>query len=538
MISLLLCLPLFSASSPSTEDERPNIVWISVEDMSPWLGCYGDETVPTPNVDSLAARGTRYTKAYANAPVCAPARATLITGCYATAIGAMHMRTGKPSTAALASNPSAYDGIPSYEATPPAEVRCFPELLRAAGYYCTNASKRDYQFKEPPTVWDASGGKAHWKNRPDKEQPFFAVFNLTMTHESGAFKKNKRRPKVADPATVSVPPYYPDTPIVREDIARTYDNIAAMDARVGKILGELEAAGHFEDTIIVFFSDHGVGLPRGKRYVYASGTHVPLIVSHPGAEAKVTERLVSFVDFAPTTLSLAGIEPPAWMMGHAFDGAHEDAAQPFVFFHADRMDAETDCSRAVTDGQHRYIRNYMPELPRLYPVAYAESIPMMAELHALRASGEATAAQWQIVSETKAPEELYATTADPHEIMNLIDADESTELAAPLRAALDTWIESTGDLGLMPEGEMVRTRLWPPAGKQPKTAAPTLNYDESGHASISCETPGASIGYRVNGEKSWVILTPSSELKSGLKLEAFAHRIGYSPSSTIELSVR
>ncbi|MDE0892853.1 MAG: sulfatase, partial [Planctomycetota bacterium] len=320
MISLLLCLPLFSASSSPSVDERPNIVWISVEDMSPWLGCYGDETVPTPNVDRLAARGTRYTKAYANAPVCAPARATLITGCYATAIGAMHMRTGKPSSAALASNPGAYDGIPSYEATPPADVRCFPELLREAGYYCTNASKRDYQFKEPVTVWDASGGKAHWKNRPDKEQPFFAVFNLTMTHESGAFKKNKRRPRVADPAKVSVPPYYPDTPIVREDIARTYDNIAAMDARVGKILGELEAAGHLEDTIIVFFSDHGVGLPRGKRYVYASGTHVPLIVCHPGAKASVTEQLVSFVDFAPTTLSLAGIEPPAWMMGHAFDG--------------------------------------------------------------------------------------------------------------------------------------------------------------------------------------------------------------------------
>ncbi len=527
MISLLLCLPLFSASSPSTEDERPNIVWISVEDMSPWLGCYGDETVPTPNVDSLAARGTRYTKAYANAPVCAPARATLITGCYATAIGAMHMRTGKPSTAALASNPSAYDGIPSYEATPPAEVRCFPELLRAAGYYCTNASKRDYQFKEPPTVWDASGGKAHWKNRPDKEQPFFAVFNLTMTHESGAFKKNKRRPKVADPATVSVPPYYPDTPIVREDIARTYDNIAAMDARVGKILGELEAAGHFEDTIIVFFSDHGVGLPRGKRYVYASGTHVPLIVSHPGAEAKVTERLVSFVDFAPTTLSLAGIEPPAWMMGHAFDGAHEDAAQPFVFFHADRMDAETDCSRAVTDGQHRYIRNYMPELPRLYPVAYAESIPMMAELHALRASGEATAAQWQIVSETKAPVELYATTADPHEITNLIETDKATELAAPLRAALDTWIESTGDLGLMPEGEMVRTRLWPPDGEQSKTAAPALGQDGQGDTHLFCDTPGASIGYRERGEKSWRVFTKKTQFTKDKKYEAIAHRIGY-----------
>ena len=183
MISLLLCASLLTAPvSQEPSNARPNIVWISVEDMSPWLGCYGDDTIPTPNVDALAARGLRYTKAYANAPVCAPARATLITGCYATAIGAMHMRTGKPSTAALAANPGAYDGIPSYEATPPVDVRCFPELLRAEGYYCTNASKRDYQFNAPPTVWDASGGKAHWKNRPDPKQPFFAVFNLTMTH--------------------------------------------------------------------------------------------------------------------------------------------------------------------------------------------------------------------------------------------------------------------------------------------------------------------------------------------------------------------
>ena len=132
MLKLLLALPLFASAQDAPE--RPtNIVWISVEDMSPWLGCYGDDTIPTPNVDALAARGRRYTKAYANAPVCAPARATLITGCYATAIGAMHMRTGKPSTAALAADPGAYDDIPSYEATPPAEVRCFPELLREAG---------------------------------------------------------------------------------------------------------------------------------------------------------------------------------------------------------------------------------------------------------------------------------------------------------------------------------------------------------------------------------------------------------------------
>ena len=540
MISLLLCLPLFSASSPPSLEERPNIVWISVEDMSPWLGCYGDATIPTPNVDSLAARGTRYTKQYANAPVCAPARATLITGCYATAIGAMHMRTGKPSSAAIAANPGAYDGIPSYEATPPADVRCFPELLREAGYYCTNASKRDYQFKEPPTVWDASGGKAHWKNRPDPKQPFFAVFNLTMTHESGTFKSKKHHPKVTDPTQVNVPPYYPDTPIVRDDIARTYDNIAVMDARVGKLVSELEEAGLMESTILFFFSDHGVGLPRGKRCVYASGTHVPLIVCHPGADAAVTERLVSFVDFGPTVLSVAGIDTPAWMLGHAFDGAHEAPAQPFVFFHADRMDAETDRSRAVTDGRYRYIRNGMTDRPRLYPVAYAEGVATTGEIHKLRAEGTATEAQWQVVSLTKPEEELYETQADPHEIRNLMGTPGAVETASSLVEALDAWLERTGDLGLMPEGEMVKTRLWPPLGEQPKTSAPSLCYlgtAEERMPYLVCDTLGASIGYRAKGDNVWEIATSNSNFEQKKEYEAVAHRIGYKRSEVISFQV-
>ena len=529
MLQLLLALPLF-ASAQEAPALRTNIVWISVEDMSPWLGCYGDETIPTPNVDALAESGTRYTQAYANAPVCAPARATLITGCYATAIGAMHMRTGKPSKAALAADPKAYEGIPSYEATPTPEVRCFPELLRSAGYYCTNASKQDYQFNAPPTVWDASNGRAHWRDRPDPDQPFFAVFNLTMTHESGTFQSKKRSPKVTDPSAVEVPPYYPDTPIVRDDIARTYDNIAAMDKRVGKIVAELEEAGLLERTVIFFFSDHGVGLPRGKRCVYASGTHVPLIVRSPGVEPAVTDRLVSFVDFAPTVLSIAGIEPPAWMMGHAFDGAHEAPAQPFVFFHADRMDAVTDRSRAVTDGRYRYIRNGMTDRPRLYPVAYADGVATTGELMKLRAEGGASEAQWQIISLTKPAEELYETAADPHELRNLMDSPERAEDHQRLSQALDGWLQATRDLGLMPEAEMVNTRLWAPDGVQPETAPLLLNRTEGGRESLTCATAGASIGYRAKGEQAWQVFKPATRFEAGVEYEAVAHRIGYARS--------
>ena len=533
-----LFLGLFAQeSSPPSENPCPNIVWISVEDMSPWLGCYGDHTVPTPHVDALAARGTRFTRAYANAPVCAPARATLITGCYATAIGAMHMRTGKPSNAALARNPGAYDGIPSYEAVPPPEVRCFPELLRKAGYWCTNSSKTDYQFKAPLTVWDQSGRKAHWKNRTDPDQPFFAVFNLTITHESGTFPGTRRRPEVVNPSKVTVPPYWPDTPVVRTDIARTYDNIAAMDAKVGELVEELKDAGLLETTVIFFFSDHGVGLPRGKRCIYDSGTRVPLVVCRPGGSTSVSHRPVSFVDFAPSVLSFAGIEAQPWMVGRAFAGPHKKPGTGLVFFHADRMDAELDRTRAVADGRYRYVRNYMPEKPRIYPVAYAEFIPMTAEIHALRASGESTPAQWQVVDPGKPAEELYDTAADPHEVENLIANPEMTEVASRLRVALEGWMEETGDLGLLEENEMLRERLQPFTGGPILTAFPFLGSDRLGNAWFTSDTPGASIGWRWKGEAGWRPFSEPFQLESGKTLQAIAHRIGFRPSAVVDYNL-
>ena len=318
--------PATTAASPADDDRPLNLVWISAEDMSPWLGCYGDDTVPTPNLDRLAAEGVRYTNAFATTPVCAPGRSTLITGCWATEIGSMHMRTGKPSNAALSRNAEAYAGIPNYEAVPPPAVRCFPELLRARGWYCTNRSKTDYQFVAPATTWDRSGGRAHWRGRPDPEQPFFAVFNLGVTHESGTFPARKPTAKTCDPATVTVPPYLPDTATTRADITRTYDNIAALDRQVGGLLSELEQAGLLEHTVVMFFSDHGVGLPRGKRCVYDSGTRVPLIVRWPQALDRrgVDDRVVSFVDFAPTALSICGVAAPAWMSGVAFAGTHAE----------------------------------------------------------------------------------------------------------------------------------------------------------------------------------------------------------------------
>lgn len=539
VLVLLLLEAVFrpTAASGTTDPDQPfNLVWISAEDMSPWLGCYGDDTVPTPNIDRLAAEGVRYTNAFATTPVCAPGRSTLITGCWATEIGSMHMRTGKPSGAALSRNPDAYAGIPNYEAVPPPAVRCFPELLRARGWYCTNRSKTDYQFLAPATTWDRSGGRAHWRGRPDPDQPFFAVFNLGVTHESGTFPARKPTAKTCDPATVTVPPYLPDTATTRADIARTYDNIAALDRQVGGLLSELEKAGLLEHTVVMFFSDHGVGLPRGKRCVYDSGTRVPLIVRWPQALDRrgVDDRVVSFVDFAPTALSICGVAPPAWMSGVAFAGTHAEPGTGLAFIHADRMDSVRDRTRAVTDGRYRYVRNLMPERPRLYNVAYAENVSMMRDVHALRASGHATAEQWQLVDPIKPDEEFYDLVADPHEVANLIDEPAHRTRIDEMRTRLDAWMDRTGDLGLIAdEGAMVRERLWDGASRKPRTAAamPTVERRPEGRAAtITCPTPGASLGFRRHGEEVWTPVTgPVPIDDAGEVIELLAHRIGFEP---------
>ncbi|MBX2853146.1 MAG: sulfatase-like hydrolase/transferase, partial [Phycisphaeraceae bacterium] len=275
MILVLCLIGALPSEAVAAEEAKPlNIVWLSVEDMSPWIGPYGDKTVPTPNLDKLAAQGVTYDNAFATSPVCAPARSSIITGMFATRIGTMQMRNGNPSKSAVKKDPDAYKDIPGYEGLPPAFVRCFPEHLRAAGYYCTNASKKDYQFRDPVTVWDESSGKAHWENRAEG-QPFFAVFNHTGTHESKAFPKAKRTPEAVTPEGVPIPPIYPDTPNVREAMSRTYNNIAAMDRWVGQRIKELEDAGELDNTVIVYWSDHGVGLPRGKRSCYDTGLRVP-----------------------------------------------------------------------------------------------------------------------------------------------------------------------------------------------------------------------------------------------------------------------
>ena len=432
--------------------EQPNIVWISCEDISPHLGCYGDPHAITPNLDMLAKEGTRYTNAFTTAGVCAPCRSAIITGMYQNSIGTHHMRCN---------------------ATIPTWLKPFPVLLREAGYYCTNNSKTDYQFSKPAKkeIWDVSGAKGHWKNRPQKSQPFFAVFNFTGCHESGIASESKYKSVTEEllpsqrqnpKELTTLPPYYPDTAITREDWKRNYELITAMDAWAGDLIQQLKDGGEYDNTIIIFWSDHGVGLPRAKRWLYDSGTHIPLIIRVPKKFQKslntpslITDnQLISSVDFAPTVLNIAGIDPPSYLQGRAFLGLHLSPPREFVYGARDRMDERYDIIRTVRDTQYRYIRNFEPLKPYYQYMNTPEKGATMQEIRKKEASGQLEPVMALFSAKEKPVEELYDTHADPFEIHNLVDDPAFSQRLGEMRHALSVWQNKIGDIGLIPEAEI------------------------------------------------------------------------------------
>ena len=442
-LSALLFVTAALHGSLSAAD-RPNIVWLTCEDTGPNYGCYGDKYATTPNIDALAARGIRFKRAWSNAPVCAPARTCLISGRWAPADGAEHMRS-------MVAMPQGHE--------------MYPQLLRAAGYYCTNNSKEDYNLAKPgaqgkDSVWDDSSGKAHWKNRADG-QPFFAIFNDQITHESQI--RRKPHTLIHDPAKAPVPPFQPDTPEVRRDWAQYYDNITTMDTGLGKKLAELEAAGVAEDTIIMHYGDHGPGMPRFKRWPYNSGLQVGLIMHFPEkwkhlaprgyAAGTASDELVQFIDLAPTLLSIAGVQPPAYMQGRAICGKFPaQAANAFIHGFRGRMDERYDCTRSTTDGRFVYVRQFMPHLPYGQFLNYMfqqATTRVWSDLHAAGKLNELQSRFWQ----RKPFEELYDLQSDPWETKNL--AADSAHLAdlERLRTAQDAWMLEKRDLGLIPEAQ-------------------------------------------------------------------------------------
>lgn len=433
-LALAAAAPVGAADPP-----RPNVLWITCEDIGPHLGAYGDRYATTPNLDRLASRGVRYVNAWSNAPVCAPARTAIISGLYPTSTGAEHMR----SMVWL-----------------PALMKMYPQYLREAGYYCTNNSKEDYNLEKPGRVWDESSAKAHWKNRP-AGQPFFAVFNVLISHES----QIRRRPHqlIHDPAKAPLPAYHPDTPEVRHDWAQYYDNITTMDRQAGERLKELEDAGLAADTVVFFYADHGSGMPRSKRWPYNSGLNVPLFVYVPEkfrplapadyAPGAKSDRLVSFVDLAPTLLSLVGIKPPDYYQGNAFLGKHAAEPPPYLHGFRGRMDERYDMVRSVRDRRYIYVRNYMPHKIYGQHVAYMFETPTTRVWKELYDAGKLKPPQTYFW-EAKPPEELYDLTDDPDEVRNLAGSPRHQDVLRRMRQAQRDQVLKVRDVGFLPEDEI------------------------------------------------------------------------------------
>ncbi|HCC70919.1 MAG TPA: sulfatase [Bacteroidales bacterium] len=444
MVLILLSLNACNKSN-RFEKLKPNILWLVSEDNSPFLGCYGDSLAFTPNLDKLASMGVRYTGAYANAPVCSAARSTLISGMYGIRLGIYHHRSAHPI---------------------PQSFKPYPIYFREAGYYCTNNAKKDYNLVNDYDCWDESSREAHYKNR-NPGQPFFAIFNIGESHESSTFPRTvtQRRESRAyppesrlRPEQVILPPYHPDLPEIRQEWADYYDAVTLMDEKVGERLKEMEEAGLTDSTIVVYYSDHGGGMARGKRSVKESGTHVPMIIYFPemyrqlapAGSGETVDRLVSFVDLPATMLSIMGAEIPGHMDGEPFLGERQTKPRDHVFLYRGRMDSRYDFVRAVKTDKYRYIRNYTLYRPYGQPYIYAENARTTPLWRKTWQEGKCDSIQ-SIYWELKPGEELYDVEKDPHEVNNLVNDPDYADQLSQMRNICNREIISNRDVGFIPE---------------------------------------------------------------------------------------
>lgn len=436
---LMLCSTSWVQSQGTTD--QPNILWIVSEDNSPFIGVYGDEFATTPHIDQLATESILYENAFATAPVCAPSRSTLITGVYPVSMGTQHMRSTFP--------------IPS-------SIRFYPHYLKEAGYYTTNNSKKDYNTIDQPSVWHESSNQATYANRSEG-QPFFAIFNIGISHESSIHESIPNEELRHDPERVPIPPYHPRTDAMKHDWAQYYDKVEEMDRRVGEILAELEASGEMENTIVFYYSDHGGILGRSKRFLFESGLHIPLIVRFPEKYQSLaplppgsrTDRIVTFIDFPPTLLSLAGVSIPEVMQGTPFLGEQAGEASDYAYGFRGRMDERIDMSRSIRDERYRYTRNFLPHKIYGQYLSYLWRAPSMQSWTEEFHKGTLNPTQSRFF-EPKMIDELYDVQTDPHNIHNLAEDPAYAEVLERMRAATLSWMIDIRDVGLVPEAMIER----------------------------------------------------------------------------------
>ncbi len=451
---LAFSFQLSTFNSSAAEPKRPNILWLIAEDFSQHLGCYGTKEVWTPNLDRLAGEGMRYTRAFTTAPVCSASRSAFMTGMYQTTIGAHHHRSHRDDGYQL-----------------PAGVKVMTDRFRAAGYFTANVvdmpegfgfkgtGKTDWNFTYTGKPFDGKD----WAELKTK-QPFYAQINFQETH------RKFHAPPKADPAKVELPPIYPDHPVARRDWAEYLDAATELDRKIGLILKQLEADGLADNTMVLFMGDHGQAHVRGKQFVYDDGLIIPLLICWPkGIPAPknfkpgtVSDQLIPAIDFAATSLALAGVKKPEGMQGRVFLGEQSESARQYVFGARDRCDETMFRFRTVRDARWRYIKNFMPERPFLQTNDYKErSYPVWNLIKELGAAGKLT--DWQknfYLAPTMPPEELFDMDADPHSMNNLAASTKTEHQAAlkRLRGELEKWIEESNDQGRIPEPPEVTAR--------------------------------------------------------------------------------
>lgn len=514
----LACCSSLCGTAAAQDNQKPNILLIVCEDISPYLRCYGDSVAVSPNLDSFAQGAIRHTNMYTCVGVSAPSRYSLITGRYSSNDGANFMRVD--------------DFVSDYEAVPPAGVKCYTEYLREAGYYCTNNDKTDYQFNPPIAAWDEQGKDAHWRNAP-QNQPFFSIFNIFVTHESQVWRRTDM-PLSVDPDEIIVPLYYPDTQIVRHDMAVMYSNVTEMDRQFQVLLDELESSGRADNAIVIFYSDNGGPLPRGKREIMDSGSRVPFMIRLLDNKdaGSVNSELNMFVDIPATVLSLAGVEIPENLHGVAMYGSQR-AVQPreYVFGATNRFDEQVEKRASIRNDRYQYIYNYMPEQSIYRPVEYRLDMPMMAEMVEMYRNGELSAVQSRWFDVAGCSEELYDCIEDPLQVNNLA-SDKSYEsvLEQMRRAFQREWIEPYNSEWVeWNEDEFIAQRQ-PEGVKQ--SVEPILTKVEDNVVTVLNDPKINSISFQIcrDGEPlstQYKLYSEPISLQSGESLVLLMERIGY-----------
>jgi len=456
-------LLLLFVSFANADDPRPNFVWLLSEDNSShYLKMFDPNGAETPCIEELAKHGVIFDRAFSNSPVCSVARTTLMTSCYGPRIGTQFHR--KSVTVPM-----------------PDGVKMFPEYLRDAGYYTTNNSKKDYNAVESDNVWDESSNKATWRNRKPG-QSFFHMQTFKTTHESSLHFQDMSKPTKHDPDQAFVAPYHPDTPTFRYTNARYRDNIQTVDQQIGKVVDQLKEDGLLENTFIFYFGDHGGVLPRGKGYAYESGLHVPLVVRVPEKWKSLapeigtrSSQIVSFVDFGPTLLKLAGVKGSDKVDGRPMFGLNTPPLEFDAFGYADRFDEKIDFVRTLRRGKYEYIRNYQPFNFDGLQNNYRYKMLAFEEWRELYKAGKLNDVQRQFF-EQRSAEALYEIDADPHETKNLDGDPKYAAVLADLRKRLQDKVKSLPDLSFYPESHLVDAAFGNPVafGQKQKEAIASL----------------------------------------------------------------